>query len=83
MTAKVGDNSINGAALRAYVERIEKLAEEKAALAEDIKEVYGEVKGAGFAVAAVRRIVADRRKDADKQRELEEMLKLYREAMGI
>lgn len=74
-----GDNS--KAALRAFVERIERLEEEKKALADDIKDVYAEAKGGGFDVKVMRRLISDRKKDADKQRELEELLAVYKAAL--
>lgn len=76
-------DSVNGSHLRAFVERIETLEEEKRARAEDIKEVYGEAKGTGFDVKIVRKIVAIRKMDRDKRREEEELLSLYTDAMGM
>jgi uncharacterized protein (UPF0335 family) len=79
--AEVGHNS--NAHLRAFIERVEKLAEEKQALADDIKEVYGEAKGTGFDTKAMRKIVAIRKKDRDKWREEEEILETYLIALGM
>lgn len=69
--------------LRAFIERIEKLEEEKHALADDIKEIYGEAKGTGFDVKIIRKIVAIRKQDRDQRREEEEILGLYLSALGI
>ena len=69
--------------LRAFVERLEKLEEEKRAIADDIKEVYAEAKGTGFDVKALRRIISMRRQDKDKRREEEAMLELYLSALGM
>lgn len=69
--------------LRAFVERIERLEEEKKATADDIKDVYSEAKGRGFDVAALREIIRLRRKDADKRREQETVLELYMGALGM
>ena len=69
--------------LRAFVERLEKLDEEKRAIADDIKEVYAEAKGTGFDVKALRRIISMRRQDKDKRREEEAMLELYLSALGM
>ena len=69
--------------LRAFVERLEKLEEEKRAIADDIKEVYAEAKGTGFDVRALRKIISMRRQDKDKRREEEAMLELYLSALGM
>ncbi len=69
--------------MRAFIERIEKLEEEKKAIAEDIKEVYGEAKGTGFDTKIIRKIVSIRKQDRDKRREEEEILDLYLSALGI
>jgi uncharacterized protein (UPF0335 family) len=69
--------------LRAFIERIEKLEEEKKAIADDIKEVYAEAKGTGFDVKIIRKIVSIRKQDRDKRREEEEILGLYLSALGI
>lgn len=82
-TPGIGDNSVNAGHLRAFIERIEKLEEEKKATAEDIKEVYGEAKGTGFNVKTMRKIVKIRQMDRDKRREEEEILDLYLSALGL
>jgi uncharacterized protein (UPF0335 family) len=69
--------------LRSIIERIERLEEEKASLADDVKGVYGEAKGAGFDTKIIRRIVAMRKKDADERREEEAVTQLYLEALGM
>jgi len=76
-------NSIDGGALLSYIERIERLEEEKRALAEDIKDVYAEAKGTGYDVKVMRKIVALRRQDHNKRREEEEILDLYMSALGM
>ena len=68
--------------LKSIVERIERLEEEKAGLAEDIKEIYAEAKGNGFDTKTIRRVVRARKKDAAKRAEEEEMLDLYMSAVG-
>ena len=75
--------NVNAGHLRAFIERIEKLEEEKKAIAEDIKEVYGEAKGNGFDTKILRKIVSIRKQDRDKRREEEEILDLYLSALGI
>jgi len=69
--------------LKSYVERVERLSEEKAVLQEDIKEVYGEAKSSGFDVKAMRKIVHLRKMDEQKRREEEELVDLYKSAVGL
>ncbi len=75
--------AVDSSHLRAFVERLEKLEEEKRAIADDIKEVYAEAKGTGFDVKALRKIITMRRQDKDKRREEEAMLELYLSALGM
>jgi len=74
---------VAGDRLRSFIERIERLEEEKAHLAEDIKEVYGELKGVGFDAKTVRKVVALRKLDTEKRREADELLDLYKTAVGM
>lgn len=76
-------SEVNAGHLRAFIERIERLEEEKKALSDDIKDVYAEAKGNGFDVKIMRRIVALRKQDADKRREEAEILDLYLAALGM
>jgi uncharacterized protein (UPF0335 family) len=69
--------------LKAFVERIEKLEEEKKALAEDVREVYAEAKGAGFDVKALRTVVRLRMQDSEERKEHEALVDLYRDALGL
>jgi uncharacterized protein (UPF0335 family) len=78
----MGANTLDGGHLKAFIERIERLEEEKKALAEDIKEVYAEAKGNGYDVKIMRKIVSIRKQDANKRREEEEILDLYLSALG-
>jgi uncharacterized protein (UPF0335 family) len=75
--------AVNAGHLRAFIERVEKLEEEKKALSDDIKDVYAEAKGNGFDVKILRKIVSIRRQDNDKRREEEEILDLYLAALGM
>lgn len=75
--------SLDGGHLKAFVERIERLEEEKKATADDIKEVYAEAKGTGYDVKILRSVVAIRKRDANKRREEEEILDLYLSALGV
>ncbi|WP_370931912.1 DUF2312 domain-containing protein [Bartonella sp. DGB1] len=69
--------------LLSFIERIERLEEEKNTINTDIKQVYLELKGNGFDAKAVKTIIALRKKEADVLQQEEETLKLYRERLGI
>ena len=69
--------------LRAIIERIERLEQEKQELGDDIKEVYAEAKGNGFDTKAIRVIVALRRTDQAEREEAESILDLYKAALGM
>jgi uncharacterized protein (UPF0335 family) len=69
--------------LKAFVERVERLEEEKKAIADDIRDVYAEAKGNGFDVKALRTIVRMRKEDADERREHETILETYMHALGM
>jgi len=69
--------------LRAFVARIERLEEEKAALSADLREVYAEAKGNGFDVKALRSIIRIRKQDENKRREDEAVLATYLHALGM
>jgi len=74
---------ISSERLRSFVKRIEKLEEDKSAVAEDLREVYAEAKGTGFDAPTLRRVVRLRRLDLDKRREQDELLELYKSALGM
>jgi len=80
--AETGFDHVNGGQLRAFIERIERLNEEKKALSEDIKEVYGEAKGNGFDAKIIRKIISIRNQDPDKRSEEETLIDLYLAALG-
>jgi len=69
--------------LRSFIERIERLEEEKRALSGDIKEVYAEAKGTGFEPKIMRQIVKIRKMDRDEVVEEESLLDLYKRALGM
>lgn len=69
--------------LRSLVERIEKLEEEKKAIADDVKDVYAEAKGRGFDTKAIRAIVRLRAMEPHEREEQEAILDLYRSALGL
>jgi uncharacterized protein (UPF0335 family) len=76
-------NSPNGPHLRAFVDRIERLSEEKAALSGDIERVFDEAKFSGFDVKVLRKLVALRRVDEHKRQEENEILSVYLTALGM
>ena len=69
--------------LKAFVERIERLEEEKKATSDDIRDVYAEAKGTGFDTKALRTIVRLRKLDMDERREQQEVLDTYLHALGM
>ncbi|HKF73548.1 MAG TPA: DUF2312 domain-containing protein [Stellaceae bacterium] len=69
--------------LKSFIERIERLEEEKGALAADIKEVYSEAKGAGFDVKTMRELIKIRRMDEEDLDEREALLDTYKRALGM
>lgn len=69
--------------LKAIVERIERLEEEKKTLSEDISEIYSEAKGNGFDVKALRAIVRMRKQDVNERQEHESILEMYMSALGM
>ena len=74
---------IAGDRLKSFIERIERLEEEKRALAEDIKEVYAEAKGTGFDPKIMRQVIRIRRMDKDDLDEQESLLDVYKRALGM
>lgn len=74
---------IAGERLKSFIERIERLEEEKKALAEDIKEVYAEAKGVGFDIKIMRQIIKIRKMDQDDLDEQEALLDVYKRALGM
>ena len=80
-TADVG--GVAGARLKSFIERVERLEEEKAAITEDVKEVFAEAKGAGFDVKTLRKVIALRKLDEEKRKEADELLDLYKSAIGM
>ena len=69
--------------LRSYIERIERLEEEKAAIAADVREVYSEAKSNGFDVKIMRQVLRLRKLDHDDRSEQEALLDLYKRALGM
>lgn len=69
--------------LKAFIERIERLEEEKAALSGDIKDVYLEAKGTGFDVKVMRHVIRLRKQNANERKEMEAVLETYLSALGM
>lgn len=69
--------------LRSIIERIERLEEERKALASDIKDIYSEAKSAGFDTKVIRQIISIRRKEPAEVEEQETLLDLYKRALGM
>jgi uncharacterized protein (UPF0335 family) len=69
--------------LKAFVERVEKLEEEKKAISDDIRDVYAEAKGNGFDIKALRVVVRMRKQDVDERKEHEAILETYLHALGM
>lgn len=74
---------ISGERLGSFIERIENLEQRKDAITEDIKEVYLEAKGTGFDTKIIRQIVRLRKIELEKRRESDELLELYKAAIGM
>jgi uncharacterized protein (UPF0335 family) len=85
--AVIGDNGAIAQAakdqLKAIVERVERLAEEKKTISDDIRDVFAEAKGNGFDVKALRSIIRIRAQDANERAEQEAILETYMMALGI
>ena len=82
-TGEERGNTVAAGQLRDFIERIERLEEDKKAVSDDIKEVYGELKGTGFNAKAVRTIVKMRKQDQNERQEQEAILELYKSALGM
>ena len=78
----MADGTVAADQLRLFIERIERLEEEKKTIADDIKEVYAEAKGNGYDVKVLRKVVALRKRDLDERKEEEAILDLYLQAVG-
>lgn len=81
----MGDNAHKETAerIRAYIERFERLEAEKQDVMQGQKEIMSEAKGNGFSVKALRKIIADRKRDADDLAEEQALVELYKSAIGI
>ena len=79
----MADSGVARDQLRAFIERIERLEEEKKAIADDIKEIYAEAKGNGFDTKVLRQVVKIRKMDQHERAEADAILDLYLHALGM
>ena len=79
----MADQGVARDQLRAFIERVERLEEEKKTIADDIKEIYAEAKGNGFDTKVLRKVVSIRKQDANERAEQEAILDLYLHALGM
>jgi uncharacterized protein (UPF0335 family) len=75
--------TVAGERLKSFVERIEKLEEERTSLGADIREVYSEAKGSGFDVKIMRQVVRLRKMEPAERAEMDELLDIYKQAIGM
>jgi uncharacterized protein (UPF0335 family) len=83
MVADVAETGVAAEELKQFIERIERLEEEKKAIADDVKDVFAEAKGRGFDTKAIRTIVRLRSKEPHEREEEEAILELYKSALGM
>jgi len=76
-------DNVSAEQLRLFIERIERLEEDKKGIADDIKDVYAEAKGTGFDAKTMRKIVALRKMDKGARQEAEALLDTYKAALGL
>lgn len=83
VSKKTKAGPISAERLKSFIERIEKLDEERKAISGDIRDVYSEAKGVGYDVKAMRAVIAMRKKDAADRDEEEALLDVYKHALGM
>jgi len=79
----IGHNGIPASQLKSLIERIERLEEEKAGIGEGIREIFQEARSKGFDQKAMRAVLRERKMSAEDRRTQEELLDLYRHALGM
>ena len=79
----MSDGNVAADQLRLFIERIERLEEEKKGIADDVKDVYAEAKSNGYDTKTMRKIVALRRMEAHVRQEADALLETYRNALGL
>lgn len=80
--SKTPDKSVSAMRLKSFIERIERLEEEKKALGGDLREVYSEAKGGGYDTKIIRQLVKLRKMDKADRQEQEALLRVYMDAVG-
>lgn len=80
--SQIGHNAVNAGPLKAFVQRLEKLGEEKAKIGEDIGSVYAEAKSAGYDPKILRQVIRERAKDRQKRAEQMDLFDTYWAAVG-
>ena len=79
----MSDHGIARDQLRAFIERVERLREERKAIDDDVKEVFAEAKGSGFSVPAIKHIIKIRAQDRNERAEFEAIVDMYMAALGM
>jgi uncharacterized protein (UPF0335 family) len=82
MAAKKGSGGVDAGRLKSFIQRIEKLEEERAGIGADVKEVFAEAKSAGYDVKVMRAVIRIRKMDKADREEQDELLTLYLNAVG-
>lgn len=79
----VKTGEVSGSRLKSFIERVERMEQERKAINEDIKDIYSEAKATGFEPKIMRKIVALRKQNLEKRREESEIMELYMSAIGM
>jgi uncharacterized protein (UPF0335 family) len=83
MTVHLAKAGVAGQELKQFIERVERLEEDKKAISGDIRDVYAEMKGRGFDVRAVRELIKIRKRDFSQRKEMEAVIELYMSALNM
>lgn len=83
MSESTGQDNVSAEQLRLFIERIERLEEEKKGMADDIKDVYSEAKSQGFDTKTMRRIISLRKMEKHARDEADALLETYKTALGL
>lgn len=81
--SEIGHNSVHADQLRLFIERVERLEEEKKGIADDIRDTYSEAKSQGYDAKIMRQIVRLRKMSNDDRMEMEAILDTYKSALGL
>ena len=79
----MADGTVAADQLRLFIERIERLEEEKKAIADDVRDVYSEAKSNGYCTKTMRKVIALRRMEAHDRQEADALIETYRSALGL